>query len=224
MSEFLVISPCYNEGKHIERFVKDVFRIVKKEDFLIVDDGSSDETPEILEKLEVNFIRKVHAGKGSAISEGIREAERRGKEFIVLLDSDLQHPPEYIPEFIDRLKAGSDIVIGSRWKELDKMPRDRYLSNRLTTFFVSVFLSRRLQDTQSGFRGYRLKLFEGLRLETTQYETETEILIKLLKGRKVKIDYVYIPVIYGKEHSKINRVKDTLRFLKMYFRLLWRAS
>ncbi len=224
MTDFLVIAPCYNEEKNIREFVRRILKVLNKDDFLVVDDGSSDDTTGVLEELGVNFIKKPHEGKGSAIREGIRVAFSLGKKYVVFLDADLQHPPEYVTEFVEKLRNGADIVIGTRWKEMQKMPRDRYLSNRLTTFFVSLLVGRKLQDTQSGYRGYRLDILKGINLKTNMYETETEILIKLLKGRKVKIEYVDIPVIYGRENSKIRRVRDTLRFLKMYFELVWKGS
>ena len=224
MTDFLVIAPCYNEEKNIREFVRRILKVLNKDDFLVVDDGSTDDTTRVLEELGVNFIKKPHEGKGSAIREGIRVAFSLGKKYVVFLDADLQHPPEYVTEFVEKLRNGADIVIGTRWKEMQKMPRDRYLSNRLTTFFVSLLVGRKLQDTQSGYRGYRLDILKGINLKTNMYETETEILIKLLKGRKVKIEYVDIPVIYGRENSKIRRVRDTLRFLKMYFGLVWEGS
>ena len=224
MSDVLVVVPAFNEEENIEELISRINRVVEQDELLVVDDGSTDRTPVLLEKWGVNFIRKPHEGKGSAIKEGIKSALSLNKKYIIFLDADLQHPPEYIPKFVDALEDGADIVIGSRWRELHKMPTDRYLSNRLTTFFVSLLVGKRLQDTQSGFRGYRVELFKGVSLETSMYETETEILIKLLKGRKVKVRYVDIPVLYGRGGSKIKRGKDTLRFLRMYFKLLWQSS
>ena len=224
MTDFLVVAPCFNEAGNIEEFVRRVLNKIKKEDLLIVDDGSTDGTPVLLEKMGVNFIKKKHEGKGSAIRVGIKRALSMGKKYVIFLDADLQHPPEYIPEFVKRLRDGADVVIGTRWRELSKMPKDRYLSNRLTTFFVSLLVGEKLEDSQSGYRGYRVELLKNISVQTHMYETETEILIKLLKGRKVKVQYVDIPVIYGKEQSKIKRGRDTLRFMKMYFKLLWKGS
>lgn len=223
MAEYLVISPSYNEEGSIGEFVDRLEKVVGKDRFIIVDDGSEDNTIKILEKKKVIFYTFPHRGKGWALRKGIDIALKKDVDFVIFLDSDLQHPPELIPHFIDKLEKGADIVIGSRWKYLNMMPKDRYLSNRLTTFFVSLLVGQRLYDSQSGFRGYRTKVLKGLLLETEQYETETEILIKLIKGHKVKkIEYVSIPVIYNGK-SKIKRLRDTIRFLKMYFKLLWKS-
>ncbi len=225
MTEYIIISPAYNEAKNIERFIKAIERVVPKENFFIIDDGSTDETPDILKKKGVNFYSLPHRGKGFAIRWGIEYALNIKAKFVIFLDSDLQHPPELIPLFIDKLRKGADIVIGSRWRYLQMMPKDRYLSNRLTTFFVSLLVGRRLYDTQSGFRGYRTFILRGISLGTERYETETELLIKLFLSRKVrKIDYVDIPAIYNGAESNIRRMQDTLRFLKMYFGLLWKIS
>ena len=223
MTEYLVISPSYNEAESIGEFVEKLKDVVGPGRFIILDDGSVDNTQKILREKGIDFYPLPHRGKGATLREGIDIAIKRGVDFVVFLDSDLQHPPEFIPQFIDKLERGAQLVIGSRWRYLDKMPRDRYLSNRLTTFFVSLLVGQRLYDTQSGFRGYRTEVLKDLSLKTTQYETETELLIKLLKSHKVKkIDYVSIPVIYNAK-SKINRFKDTMRFLKMYFSLLWKT-
>lgn len=225
MSNYLIISPSYNEVKTIEKFIERVKSVIQIEDFLVVDDGSTDGTVDVLKRKGIRFLTLPHRGKGSAIKRGIEFALRKGIDFVIFLDSDLQHPPELIPIFIDRLRNGADIVIGSRWSSLSNMPRDRYFSNRLTTFFVSLLVGRKLYDTQSGFRGYRTQLFKSLVFETEGYETETEILIKLIKSHRVnKIAYVNIPALYNNTESKIRRTRDTLKFLKMYFRLLWKAS
>ncbi len=225
MTEFIVISPCYNEERNIRKFVKAMTHVVKKDDFLIIDDGSTDDTPEILKKLGVNTLFMTHKGKGAVIKRGIEIALKKNARYVIFLDSDLQHPPELIPVFIEKLRKGADIVIGSRWKSLYMMPKDRYLSNRLTTFFVSLLTGKRILDSQSGYRGYRTDILSDIDINTQNYETETEILIKLLKSRKVnKIDYVDIPVIYHGEDSKIHKLRDTMRFLKMYFGILWKTA
>jgi len=197
---------------------------VPLERIIVIDDGSTDRTYELAKKAGCIVLRKeVNSGKGAAQKLGFKEAMKRGVEYLITMDADLQHDPTYIPLFIDKLREGYDIVIGSRWKELHKMPRDRYLSNRLTTLAISLLTGRKVKDTQSGFRAIRSEVLRKIELKTNKYETESELLIKaLLKG--FKVGYVDIEARYGDENSKINRFLDTLRFLRMYVRLIWQRG
>ena len=221
---FFVIVPAYNEERKISTFLEELAKIVPLEKVIVIDDGSTDHTYGLAKKTGCIVLKnKINSGKGAAQKAGFEEAMKRGAEYIITMDADLQHDPAYIPLFIDKIMAGYDIVIGSRWQELHKMPRDRYLSNRLATLAISLLTRRKIMDTQSGFRAIRSEVLKRIQLKTNKYETESELLIKaLLKG--FKVGYVEIEARYGDESSKINRFVDTLRFLRMYVGLVWQRG
>ncbi len=226
MFNFLIIVPVYNEEHSLPQLIDTLLNLNLIDKTLFIDDGSTDKTPLILNEKKVNVIRlDKNQGKGFAQRVGFEEAIKRGAEAVVTLDGDLQHNPSLINKFISLLKEhGYDIVIGSRWKELHKMPRDRYLSNRLTTLAISLLCRKKIQDSQSGFRAYRRNVIDEVKFKSNKFEAESELLIKaIIKG--MKVGYVSIEANYEVgQGSKIHRLKDTLRFLKMYFGLVWKKS
>ena len=227
LKDSAVVVPAFNEELNIKPLIKRILRIVPKDNLLVINDCSTDKTEQIVKGMEVKIIDNAYAhGKGNAIKTGLSYAMHEKFKYIIIMDADLQHPPEYLTQIAAKLENGADIVIGSRWLELKNMPSDRYISNRLTSFFVSMLLCRRIEDTQSGFRGYNSGILSNISLTTSHFETETELLIKaILRKPDLIIDYVHIPAIYhDTDFSKIKRTTDTLRFIKMYFTLLWKKN
>ncbi|MGB9823701.1 MAG: glycosyltransferase family 2 protein [Candidatus Hydrothermia bacterium] len=220
MLNFFIVVPVFNEAPRIPELVKRLKEYGFFEKTIFVDDGSTDGTAEIIRNSGGLCLKNVsNFGKGYSQRRGFEEALKKEADFIVTMDGDLQHDPRWIPLLISELLKGFDIVIGSRWKELHKMPKDRYLSNRLTTLAISLLVKKRLEDTQSGFRVYRRWVLEKVNFISNKFEAESELLIKaVFKGAKVS--FVKIPALYSATlNSKIKRGKDTLRFMKMYFKI-----
>uniref|UniRef100_A0A7V3ZYE2 Glycosyltransferase family 2 protein n=1 Tax=candidate division WOR-3 bacterium TaxID=2052148 RepID=A0A7V3ZYE2_UNCW3 len=225
MLNFLIVIPVYNEDTVLGDLIKVLRDLGLFKFTLFVNDGSTDKTADILKAEGANYVSlEKNMGKGFAQRVGFAEALKRKVDAIITMDGDLQHPPSLVFEFLRKIEEGSDIVIGTRWRELNRMPKDRYLSNRLTTLAISLLCGRKVEDSQSGYRGYRREVIESLNFSSNKFEAESELLIKaLLSGKKVS--YVNIPANYHEKlRSKINRFIDTLRFLKMYFGLVWKKS
>lgn len=116
-----VVVPVYNEERNLKKLLKELNGVLKKLDndyeVIFVDDGSSDNSPEILRQMaeKFDFIRFLifsrNFGKEIALTAGVHAAKG---DAILMMDSDLQHPPRYIPEFIDRWEAGKQVIIGVR--------------------------------------------------------------------------------------------------------------
>ncbi|MFH1535110.1 MAG: glycosyltransferase family 2 protein, partial [Patescibacteria group bacterium] len=113
----VVVIPAYNEGKVIAEVINDI----KKHQFndvIVVDDGSSDDTYEIVKRIDGKIIalrHRINLGKGAALKTGCEAAIKLGADIIVFMDSDGQHKPEDISRFIEKLeKDNLDIVFGSR--------------------------------------------------------------------------------------------------------------
>lgn len=217
----MIVIPAYNEEGKLGELIKKI-RGQTDEPILVVDDGSRDRTGEVALKEGASVIRlKKNYGKGYALRKGFEYALRNNVKWIVTIDGDLQHDPKYIPELVkEGLRRDLDMVIASRFSYLKDMPRDRYLSNRLTTLVLSLIASKRLRDTQSGYRFIRTDFLNKIKLISRRFEMESELLVKLIKIGG-KIGYVEVPVVYGDERSKINRFLDTIRFIKMVLKLLW---
>lgn len=219
LEKILVVIPAFNEEENIEKLILKLKKILPLNNVLVIDDGSKDGTYNICLKYKGEGLKILkndkNIGKGGTLRRGFKYALKNHYQGVITLDADLQHPPELIKKFIEKLKtAKCDMIIGSRKKEFSKMKFDRYLSNRLTTLFLSLLVRKKLLDSQSGFRYISTKILKKLNLRTSNYQTESEILIQSVK-KGFKICWVDIPVVFSKS-SKIDKLKDTLRFIKMF--------
>ncbi len=157
-------------------------------------------------------------GKGYSLRRGFKYAIENNYFACITIDADGQHPVEMIPEFLKKLQ-NSDIVIGLRKMNLKNMPLDRYLSNKINSTFISILCSKKILDSQSGYRAIRCELLKKIKLLSNRFELESELIIKsCIYG--FRIDFLEIPVIYSLEKSHINRFLDSIRALKLYFEIL----
>lgn len=203
MSRVVILIPAYNEEKTIAHVVIEASRYG---DVIVCDDGSTDYTGAIAEKLGVNVIRhSVNMGYGASLASLFKEAIKLNPTYVVTLDADLQHDPKYIPKLIEALeKENADVAIGVRVAG-DETPLYRRIGVRL----FSKLVSKSLSDVQSGFRVYKGDIIEDLIPREKGMEASIEIIENALKmGLKVvevsiKFRYVgletstYNPVTHG---------------------------
>lgn len=209
---FIVI-PAYNEAKTIGPIVGQLsqrgFRVV------VVDDGSRDKTIVEANKSGAELI--VHAknmGKGSCIREGLEHALENNCEACITMDGDGQHNINDIDKFIEEYKkSGSDLILGNRLHSPKKMPFIRRCTNKIMSFLIALLITERVDDSQCGYRLISRNGMEKMRLNTTKYEIESEMIMEA-KRRGLKMSSVNIDSIYGSEASQINPFLDTFRFIK----------
>lgn len=209
------VIPFYNERETLEIVLNETSKYVH---FIIaINDGSNDDTYVDLDKEQkikfINFDRNY--GKGKALSIGFDEAVSSGFENVITLDADLQHEPKYIPKLIEGLRS-FDIVIGNRLKNLKGMPIQRKLSNKLTSFFLTIKTGQNILDSQCGYRAYRAEVLRKVKTNLFGFEAESEILVKASK-KGFKIGFVDITTIYGNEKSKMRPFQAILGFLRVLF-------
>jgi len=220
LSQALIIIPAFNAGKHLEELISRLRRTVPKNDILVVDDGSTDRTQELLSELNADsLLISPNKGKGEALMTGFRRAVARGYRSVLTMDADLQHLPEEVPALLDH-DDGCNLVLGTRQIDRSVMPAARCLSNNLTSLIVSVFSSRRIRDSQTGFRVVPAWLIRRLRLRSGGFSLESELLFRAaVLGCKV----VEAPVstVYNESISHIRHSRDTLRFIRETWRRLW---
>ncbi len=209
------VIPFYNEKETLQIVLNETSKYVN---FIIaVNDGSDDDTYVNFDnnsKIKIINLDRNY-GKGKALSVGFEEAVSAGFENIVTLDADLQHEPKYIVKLIEGLKS-FDIVIGNRLKNLKGMPIQRILSNKLTSFFLTVKTAQKILDSQCGYRAYRAEVLRKVKTKFLGFEAESEILVKASK-KGFKIGFVEIPTIYGNEKSKMRPFQAILGFLRVLF-------
>ena len=221
---YCIIIPAYQAVETLPPLLKYITMQFAENDIFIVDDGSTDQTSDVINDYpQIHLIKQpVNRGKGAALHSGLREAYRLGYQFAACLDADLQHDPNYISRFIaDQKQTGSDLVLGIRDFTFRTMPFHRILSNTITSFLISLRTGRRIHDSQCGYRLLNLKIMQPFQFSENGFQFESEVLIKLLLAG-FKYTEVKIPTIYCTNHSSINNVKDTYKFIRLFFKsYLW---
>lgn len=209
------VIPFFNESRTIYQIVDKTLQYV--DCVIAVDDGSTDNSSnEIPERNKIILMKiKTNRGKGFALREGLTEGLKKGYTQLITIDADLQHNPNEIPLLIHELN-NFDIVIGNRLNNIANMPLQRVMSNKITSFLMSLKTGKKLIDSQCGFRAYRADVIKDISTIKNGYEAESEILIKASR-KGYKIGFTDISTIYGNEKSKISPVKTTFNFIKILF-------
>jgi len=158
-------------------------------------------------------------GKGMALRHGFDMARTKNLKKIFTLDADGQH---WVMEIDNFLKVANDydLIIGTRSYKLTRMPFLRKLVNRTTSLVASLLSKKYIPDVQCGFRYIDLKIFKRIKLETKNFQTESELVIKVVK-MGYRVGFVPITTIYRAERSYINPLIDTIRFITLTGRFLW---
>lgn len=217
MKKICILIPAYHEESRIGKVVKTACLYGE---VVVVDDGSADRTFHEAKFHGAHVIRhSLNLGKGAAIQTGFDYFLKGRWEGLVLMDGDGQHDPHEIPRFVE---AGQDksimMMIGNRMNENRNMPWIRRITNYLMSKILSLLVGIIVHDTQCGFRLLKRELVERINPKSVKFEIESEILIEASRFTK-GIRSVPITSIYGDEKSKIRPFRDTLRFLKLMFRM-----
>jgi glycosyltransferase involved in cell wall biosynthesis len=219
---YAILIPAYNEEKSLPDLLGQL--PCAREDVVVVDDGSKDETAEITRKSGCVVITQgENLGKGAAQRAGFEYIKSRNYDGVVALDADGQHDPSLIPVFVRTAEEkGLDILVGTRRLEPGTgMPLLRLLTNLMTSLVVSIISGQRIRDSQSGYRYLSSRVIGKIPLTTSRYQTESEVLIKA--GRMgYRIGEIPISTIYSGQKSNINKCADTARFIWLCIRSMWR--
>jgi len=205
-----VIIPAYNEEDNIPELVKRIEKVLSdyEKEIIFVDDGSKDNSFKVACELGIKVIRHPYnIGNGAAVKTGIRVAV---SDFIVLLDADLQHPPEEMLSLIKEAES-YDMIVGSR---TTYSSGGRSIANRFFNALASYVTGREILDLTSGFRVIKTGICKKfLYLLPNRFSYPTTLTLAFLKsGRSVK----FVPVKVGKRvkgRSKIHPFKDGVKFM-----------
>ena len=198
--------PAYNEGKNIASILLRLKNI--SEHIIVCDDGSSDLTSEIAEKLGAIVVTHTkNLGYGAAIKTIFLKAQEINADALVTFDADGQHRIEDIDKILVPIKNNkADIVIGSRFlNDKQKISKYRKIGIKTITELTNITSGTKITDSQSGFRGYNRKTLENIKLTESGMGISTEILIKAKKSN-FKIIEVPIIVSYEGETSTHNSI------------------
>ena len=182
-------------------YIGEVIKSTKKfnKNILVVDDGSTDNSYDILKKIEgIHIIKHSrNKGKGAALKAGFGYALKNNFDAVITIDADGQHKPEDIPNFLMNFND-ADIILGNRMNNIGNMPLVRILANIISSYIISRICKQQINDSQSGYRLIKNEILKSIDLERDDYHMETELLLKAAK-KGYKIGEVPIKVIYGGE-------------------------
>jgi len=194
-TSFCVIVPTYNNHKTLRKVLDSVLDFTPN--VIIINDGSTDETFEILQ--QYSQLTQIHhpknLGKGRALRNGFRKAIEMKFEYAITIDSDGQHFASDIPGFIEEIqKEPNSLLIGSRNMTQENVPKKSSFGNKFSNFWFKFETGIKLEDTQSGFRLYPLNLIPK-KFYTNKFEFEIEVIVRSAwKGIVVK--NIPIQVLY----------------------------
>ena len=222
-SEIVIGLPAYNEEKNIAAIILELEKIASK--IIICNDGSSDSTGKIAEKMGavvVNHPKNI--GYGAAIRSIFKKATELNAEILVTFDADGQHRTEDIHKVVEPIiKNEADLVIGSRFLESDgtNVPTIRKLGIKAITELANTSLDSKITDSQSGFRAYNKQVLSEITPSDYGMGVSNEILIKASK-KGFRIKEVPITILYDGDTSTHNPVShgasvilSTMKFISI---------
>lgn len=213
--QVVVIVPTYNNEKTLAAVLNDVRTYAP--DVIVINDGSTDHTAQILENYP-DFQIITHPrnkGKGTALKNGLRLAKEKGFRYAITLDSDGQHFASDIPVFIEEIEKEPDsLLVGARNLEAENMPGKNTFANKFSNFWYRLETGTKLQDTQSGYRLYPVQRMGSLKYYTSKYEFELEaIVFAAWKGITVK--NMPIHVYYPPEGERVSHFRPLRDFTRI---------
>lgn len=231
MNKIALLIPAYNEERQIGKVIKNCIKY--RLDIIVVDDGSIDKTTQIIEKIkalghcQLIFLRhEKNQGKGAALQTGFKYVLEKKYQGVITIDADAQHETEEINDFLALIeKEAPDLIIGNRLEDHQGMPFIRLLTNRFTSWTISLLAGQKIADTQSGFRYLSYRLLKNVELRTKNFDTESEIILKAA-WLGLKIKNIPISTIYHQDAvSQVNPFLDAVKFFKLISKsLVWRKK
>jgi glycosyltransferase involved in cell wall biosynthesis len=226
-----VIVPVYNEENTISEILRKLTKIKHVKQVIVVDDGSQDTSVQIISKLQkklpklqnkkfFTLIKKENAGKGSAISEGLKKVTG---DYVLIQDADCEYDPEDIPFLVEPVERGrAKIVYGSRFLgPHSNLLFWHRLGNSFLNFATNVLYDTTLSDMETCYKLLPTKLLKEIHLKEKNFDIEAEITCKLLKKKirifEVPISYVGRDYEQGKKITWKDGITTLVTILKLRF-------
>jgi len=210
-----VLIPTYNNAHALESVIESV--LVYTRHLIVVNDGSTDATPEILARFpQINSTGyQQNRGKGFALRTGFKLAVEKGYDYVITIDSDGQHKAYDLHKFADMLPAHPNaLIIGARNMNQSSVPTKSSFGNKFSNFWVTVETGYKLPDTQSGYRLYPVKALSKLHFFSRKYEFEIEVLAKAAWSG-IELLYVPVDVYYPSKEERVSHFRPFKDFFRI---------
>lgn len=213
MKKLSVIIPVYNEQATVAELI-DKVKAVKiknlKKEIIVVDDGSTDESADLIKKAVKKYSNvyayslPINLGKGAAIRLGLKKVTG---DIIIIQDADLELDPQEFHQLLSPiLQKKASIVYGSRILKQQKIPFRSWLATKITSFLVGILFSQWISDVNTAYKVFLKKVIKNLDLRSVEFEFDAEFTVKVLKkGYKIK----EVPVSY---HPRTRLEGKKIRF------------
>jgi glycosyltransferase involved in cell wall biosynthesis len=218
------IVPAYNEAATIAEVLERVEALDLDKQVIVVDDGSTDDTPRLLEKWSSRngtvVLRQENRGKGAAIRAAIPHLDG---EITVIQDADLEYDPAEVPGLIEPIERGAaDVVYGSRLS--GGRPQRAYLfwhllGNRFLSLLTNVLYNTTLSDMETGYKAFRTDVLRSLDLHEDDFAIEPEITAKVCK---LNLRIYELPIsYYGRTYAEGKKItwRDGIKAIVVLFRV-----
>ena len=213
--KIVVIIPTYNNDKTLLSVIEGIK--LYNNHIIVVNDGSTDRTSEILQGIaDIQVItHPQNKGKGYALKNGLLKAKKQGFRYAITIDSDGQHFPSDIPSFVEEIEHNPDaMLVGARNLTADNMPGKNTFANKFSNFWFRLETGIKLEDTQSGYRLYPLHQIGKMKYCTAKYEFELEMIV-FLAWRGVCVKNIPVNVYYPPEEERVSHFRPLRDFTRI---------
>lgn len=217
MTDVTIVIPTYNESENIPELVQRIHASCNGVRILVVDDSPNLLTQQVAEKWGCKvYHRYSKKGLSSAIIDGIEQADTSK---VIVMDADLQHPPEVLPQMIDALDDYG-LVIGSRWVKgggVKDWSFKRVLVSKVANA-LAFLVAPRIKDRTSGFFGVRKECVDTSKLSSVGWKTALEIMAKGNYKSAKEVPFIFVPRTKGDSKFNVKQIREYLKqLIPLYF-------